>query len=181
VVTQLRSELGAEVDWRPFLLHPETPLDGEEFSTEKRQSLVPMINRVREMAQALGMPITFPDRMISTLRALLATEHAREQGKLFEFHRAVFHRFFGLGQDISRWDVLRAAAEDVGLNADLMQRLTESGAYNATLEKWTIKAQDLGIEDVPTYVFNDNYAVVGVQPYEVFQLVLAQMEQDSTS
>ncbi len=35
------------------------------------------------------------------------------------------------GQDISRWDVLRAAAQEVGLDADAMQRETKSSSFTA--------------------------------------------------
>lgn len=166
------------MDWRPFLLHPETPLEGEPFSPEKRQSLVPMVKRVGEIAKAMGLPINFPDRMTSTLRALLATEYAREHDKLRAFNYAVFHRFYGLGQDIGSWEVLRASAKEVGLDGDAMQSLIESGEYNAILEKWTVEAANLGISEVPTYIINNSYAVVGAQPYEVFQLVLEQIAQE---
>ncbi len=115
--------------------------------------------------------------MVYTRRALEATEYARGKGKALDFKQVVFQKLFGQGEDISRWPVLRAAAEEVGLDPDEMQQLTASGVYNMLIEREKLKAQKRGINEVPTYVLNDNYAVVGVQPLEVFQLVLEQMKK----
>jgi len=170
-------EWGALVDWRPFLLHPETKPEGEEFSQEKRESLKPTVKRIAQIARANGMPLVFPERMVSTRRAIEATEYSREQGKLLAFHKVVFQRFYGQGQDVASWEVLRAAAQEVGMDADAMQRMTESGVYRDIVERQTVEAQNRGINQIPTFVLNDSYAVVGAQPYEVFQLVLEQMAQ----
>ncbi|MDK2958595.1 MAG: hypothetical protein PWP47_639 [Synergistaceae bacterium] len=158
-------------------MHPETKPEGEEFSPEKRESLKPMVKKITQIAQANSMPLVFPERMISTRRAIEATEYSREQGKLLAFHKVIFQKFYGQGQDISSWEVLRATAEEVGLDADAMQRKTESGAYRDIVERQTFEAQNRGINQIPTFVLNDSYAVVGAQPYEVFQLVLQQMAQ----
>lgn len=136
-----------------------------------------MIERVTKIARANNMPIVFPGRMVYTRRALEATEYARGKGKALDFKQVVFQKLFGQGEDIGRWPVLRAAAEEVGLDPDEMQQLTASGVYNMLIEREKLKAQKRGINEVPTYVLNDNYAVAGVQPLEVFQLVLEQMKK----
>ena len=82
-------------------------------------------------------------------------------------------------QDISRWDVLRAAAQEVGLDADAVQRETESGSFTASFDAQIEEAYSLGIEGVPTYILNDKYAIVGAQPYEVFKRAIARLESET--
>jgi predicted DsbA family dithiol-disulfide isomerase len=84
---------------------------------------------------------------------------------------------YGEGKDISEWNVLRSAALEAGLDPDMMQQLTGSGAYTKVIEERTTQAKELGINNIPAYVLNDNYAIMGVQPFEVFQLVLGQLSQ----
>jgi protein disulfide-isomerase len=84
----------------------------------------------------------------------------------------VFRKVYGEGLDISKWDILRSAAEEVGLDAADMQAVVDGGKYTAEVAAQVRQAQEIGVTGVPTYVINDRYAVVGAQPYEVFKRAL---------
>ena len=71
--------------------------------------------------------------------------------------------------------MLRAAAEEVGLNADDMQRDVEAGRYTAAVKEQVEEAYALGINGLPTYILNDKYALVGAQPFEVFKQALERL------
>jgi len=73
--------------------------------------------------------------------------------------------------------VLRSAAQEVGLNADEMQRDVESEKYLANVADQVRWAYQIGVTGVPTYVINNRYAIVGAQPYEVFKNALEQITQ----
>ena len=180
-VERLKAERPVEVDWRPFFLHPDTPPEGLRMSGEARERWRPTHDRLREMAADANMPMVFPDLMSNTRRALEATEHARERGKLEEFHRLVEHAYYGEGRDVNDWSVLRAAAEQVGLDPDEMQRLTDEGRYREAVDAGIAEAVALGVTGVPTYILEDRYAIVGAQPYEVFRQVLDRLEQERSS
>jgi len=92
-----------------------------------------------------------------------------------EFHRLIFRKVYTEGQDPSKWDVLRSAAEEVGLDADDMQTVVNSGKYTEEVAEQVQHAYQIGVTGVPTYVINDRYAVVGAQPYEAFKNALAQI------
>jgi len=89
----------------------------------------------------------------------------------------VFDKYYGKGEDISKWDVLKDAATQVGLDADEVQREVDAGKYTATVNALVQEAQDIGVTGVPTYVLNDRYAIVGAQPYEVFLQALEEIKQ----
>ena len=167
-----------EVEWRAFELHPEIPPEGMQLPPQVRARLVGMSERLQGMAQEAGMQMVMPDLIPNSRRALEAAEYARAQGTHEAFHTGVFRQLYAEGQDIGRWDVLRAAAEEVGMDADAMQRETEAGSFRATVDWQIAEARALGITGVPTYIFDDQYAVVGAQPYEVFQQAMAQLALD---
>lgn len=100
---------------------------------------------------------------------LEATEFARAQGHLLSFHQIVFHKFYGEVQDISHWEVLKAAADKAGLEPEAMQCAVETGSYKQLVEKECIQAYALGITGVPAYIINWRYAMIGAQAFEVFQ------------
>jgi predicted DsbA family dithiol-disulfide isomerase len=131
--------------------------------------------RLRSMANMHGMDFKSTERIYNTRIAHEATEYAREHGKVNEFHKVVFRKVYADGFDISKWDVLRSAAEEVGLDADDMQSVVDSGKYTAEVAEQVRHAQQIGVTGVPTYVINDRYAIVGAQPYESFKSALAQI------
>jgi predicted DsbA family dithiol-disulfide isomerase len=178
VVERLKAEHGAEVEWRPFYLRPDTPPDGMELPAHLRARYAGTSERLRHIARANGMEMVTPSRIPNTRLAHEATEYAREQGKGEDFHRIVFRKYYGEGQDIGRWEVLRGAAQEADLDADEMQRVVEAGRYAGAVKEQVEEAYSLGITGVPTYVLNDRYAIVGAQPYEVFLEALRQIEEE---
>ena len=162
-----------DVEWRPFYLRPDTPPEGMELPDYiKRARANGSEERLASIADLYGMKFVSTERIYNTRLAHEATEYAREQNKGSEFHKVVFRKVYAEGQDPSQWDVLRSAAQEVGLNADEMQREVESEKYKANVEEQVQWAYQIGVTGVPTYVINDRYAVVGAQPYEVFKNAL---------
>ncbi len=179
MVERLKTEYGAEIEWRPFYLRPDTPPEGMELPDYVKARAAQSHEHLRQRANAIGLEMVFPTHIPNTRLAHEATEYARQRGKGFEFHHAVFEKFYGKGQDISKWNVLRAAAEEVGLDAEEMQRLVEAGTYTAAVQSEVDQAYQIGVTGVPTYVLNDRYAIVGAQPYEVFQQALERLVSET--
>jgi len=179
VVEKLKSEYDVKTEWRPFLLRPDMPPEGMELPQYIRARRASTGERLRQMAQAAGVEMVFAEHIPNSRMALEASEYARERGRHEEFHKIVFRKFFGEGQDISKWEVLRWAAEEAGLDPDEMQRETEAGKYRPAVEAQAAEAYALGISGVPTYILNDRYAIVGAQPYEAFKEAMAQLAAES--
>lgn len=179
VVGRLKAEHDVAVDWKPFYLRPDTPPEGMELPAYLQARASSATERLRQMARANGMEMVSPSWIPNTRLAHEATEYAREQGKADDFHRIVFRKYYGEGQDIGRWEVLRAAAEEVGLDASVMECLVIDGRYTATVEDQVEEAFALGITGVPTYILNDRCAIVGAQSYEVFEQALQRLAAEA--
>jgi len=176
VVEKLKAEHNVDVEWRPFYLYFDTPPEGRELPEHvKRARANGSEERLRQMAESYGMEFVSVQRIYNTRLAHEATEYARIHGKGNEFHKVIFRKVYAEGQDPSQWDVLRSAAEEVGLNADEMQREVENEKYLATVVDEVRWAYQIGVTGVPTYVINNRYAIVGAQPYEVFKSALEQI------
>lgn len=176
MVDQLKAEYKVDVGWRPFYLRPNTPPEGMDLPDYiVRARANGSEERLSDMARAHGMKFASTERIYNTRIAHEATKYAREQGKGNEFHRVVFRKVYADGLDPSKWDALRSAAEEVGLDADDMQTVVDGGKYTAEVAGQVRHAQEIGVTGVPTYVINDRYAIVGAQPYEVFKRTLEQI------
>ena len=176
MVERLKAEYNVDVEWKPFYLRPDTPPEGMELPEYiKKARTNGSEERLAAMAGAYGMPFRSTKRIYNTRLAHEATAYAKEHGKGNEFHKVMFRKVYADGFDPSQWDVLRATAEEVGLNADEMQQAVENGRYTASVADEVQWAYQVGVQGVPTYVINDRYALVGAQPYEVFKRALGQI------
>jgi predicted DsbA family dithiol-disulfide isomerase len=122
-----------------------------------------------------------PKVIPNSRRALEASEYARERGAHELFHSAVFHKLFAQDQDIGCWSVLRAVAEDSGLDADEMQTMTISSQYRAAVNAQIAEARALGITGVPAFIFADRLMIIGAQPYRVFQEAMERLNAEPSS
>ncbi len=162
-----------DIEWRPFYLYWDTPLEGRDLPEHVRRARAAgSEERLSQIAASNGMKFVSTKRIYNTRIAHEATEYAREHGLGSEFHAVVFRMVYADGLDISQWEVLRRAAEEVGLDPEEMQREVEAGKYTANVEEQVQQAYRIGVSGVPTYVINDRYAIVGAQPYEVFKRAL---------
>ncbi|MCK6538894.1 MAG: DsbA family oxidoreductase [Anaerolineales bacterium] len=172
----MKKEYQVDVEWRPFYLYFDTPPEGRDLPEYiKQKRAMGSEDRLRQIAALQGMEFKSTERIYNTRLAHEATEFARERGKANEFHKIVFRNVYAEGKDPSQWDMLRFAAEEVGLSADEMQADVESGKYKGKVEEQVRWAYQIGVTGVPTYVINDRYAIVGAQPYEVFRNALEQI------
>ena len=176
MVERLKAEHNVDVEWRPFYLYFDTPPEGRELPERVKQARAQgSEERLRQIARSYGMEFVSTPRIYNTRLAHEATEYARVHDKGNEFHKVIFRKVYAEGQDPSQWEVLRAAAEEVGLDADEMQREVEDEKYMAEVVDKVRWAYQIGVTGVPTYVINDRYAIVGAQPYEVFKGALEQI------
>ena len=176
MVERLKAEHNVDVEWRPFYLYFDVPPEGRELPEHvTRARAGGSEERLRQIAVSYGMEFASTKRIYSTRLAHEATEYARERAKGNEFHKVVFRKVYAEGQDPSQWDVLRSTAQEVGLEADEMQREVENEKYMATVVDKVRWAYQIGVTGVPTYVINNRYAIVGAQPYEVFKDALEQI------
>ncbi len=172
MVERLKAEYDVQVDWLPFFLHPEIPPEGMPLPDYLRARTRSSTAHLQNMAHEAGLAMTMPEKISYSRLALEATEYARQHGRLEAFHRIVFRKYYGEGQDIGRWPVLRAAAEEAGVNSGEMQAAVEAGTFTAVVDGHVRQAVEWGITGVPTYIVGDQYAIVGAQPYSVFEQVM---------
>ena len=171
-MTWLRRQLGANVEWLPYHLHPEYPPAGIARAELVARYGDHFAEAVRQMAEDAGLPFNpHPTRVPNTRRALELTEWARAQGA--DHHEALHERlmdaYWAEGRDLTGWNELRACLVDVGLDPDEGQAAVETGEYAQPVDDWTGWAQSHGISAIPAFVFEQRILVSGAMPTEVLE------------
>ncbi|MBD3863850.1 DsbA family oxidoreductase [Olleya marilimosa] len=173
-----------DIEWQPFELNPNMPAEGQnlnEHITEKYGSTLEQQNQSKKMmtdvGEELGFKFDYFDdmRMVNTFDAHILLEYANDFGKQTELKMTLTKAFFSDRKDVSKRDVLKAALLEVGLNAD--EALAKLDSDEARLEVRNKQGywKNMGVNSVPTIVFNRKSAVTGAQPVDTFKQVLSEL------
>jgi len=171
-----RPDLDVDITWRPFQLHPDMPLEGADrkefiaakFGSEERAKQ--LYENVKQAGDAVEIDFNFDKikRSPNTLdshRLLRWAESADCQDAMAEI---LFRRFFIDGEDLGNRINLIAAAEEAGMDRDLVMELLEKGADLDTVAKEDQKAREMGISGVPFFIIDNKYALSGAQDPAAF-------------
>jgi predicted DsbA family dithiol-disulfide isomerase len=118
-------------------------------------------------------------RMVNTFDAHILLEYASTFDKQTELKMRFTTAFFSERKDVSNRDILKQALLDVGLNAEegiaKLENETARNKIRTKQEYW----KSLGVNSVPTIVFNRKSAVTGAQPMATFKEVLNELIGES--
>jgi predicted DsbA family dithiol-disulfide isomerase len=89
----------------------------------------------------------------------------------------LYRAHFRDGLDVAAHDVLTSLAADVGLDGGRVRTMLESGEGGDEVRRELAEAHDLGINAVPTFVFDGRYAVVGAHEAATLRGVLDRVIQ----
>ena len=154
-------------------MHPGIPPEGERIPWPPER-LAAALARVRHLSDQAGLPIGDRTHWYHSVPAHEAAEWAHEHypAEEEEFRRAIFRAYFAGGQNIGDPEVLVALAEARGLDGSGLRSALADRRYLPDVTAQFEAARASGVDGVPTAVAG-GYAVVGAQPYAVFQQLMA--------
>ncbi len=161
----------------PFELHPEIPPEGRP-----RDEVLPAAymakaqEGVNRLATSVGLQLKLHERLINSRPALQAAEFAREQGRFEPMHRELMKAYWDEGLDVSDMVVLREVATRAGVDVAGMEAAIEENRFGDYLDARRHEAEELGINGIPAHVIADKYLVMGAQPYDLFERVMAKLD-----
>jgi predicted DsbA family dithiol-disulfide isomerase len=167
---RLQREYGVELRWTVFPLHPETPEEGIELSelfAGRDEMIREMQARLRQQAQAEGLPLAERSRTCNSRHAQELGKWAEAQGKGAMYRHAVYEAYFVQGRNIALADELVRIVESVDLPGDRARAVLADGSFAAAVDADWQRSMDLGITAVPTHLCGGK-RVVGFAPYDDF-------------
>ncbi|WP_292949144.1 DsbA family oxidoreductase [Olleya sp. UBA1516] len=173
-----------DIEWQPFELNPNMPAEGQnviEHIAEKYGSTLDQQRESQQMmtdaGEELGFKFDYFDemRMANTFDAHVLLEYAKDFGKQTELKMTLTKAFFSDRKDVSKKDILKEALLEVGLNADEALAKLDSDEARLEVRNKQNYWKNMGVNSVPTIVFNRKSAVTGAQPVDTFKQVLTEL------
>ena len=172
----LRREIEPELYWRPFQLNPDMPGAGmarDDYLAAKfgaAQHAGRIYQTVADAGASVGIRFAFERirRTPATREAHRLIRHAEALGCADMLVELMFRAYFLEGSDLGDRGVLTELAAAAGLERAETRRFLDGTAGLAEIVAEDRGARRLGINAVPCFVFEGQYAVSGAQEPEFF-------------
>lgn len=181
-LARLGSEVDAEVVMHPFELNPQMGPGGEaivDYLGKKYgrtpEQIAETQTMIGERGESVGFTFGPRTRVYNTFDGHRLLHWAGIEGKQLPLKLALLRAYHGEGKDPSDHEVLVEAARSVGLDAAAARQVLQSGAYADEVRAEEAQYQSMGIQSVPSIIFNGRYLVTGGQPVEAFEQVVRQV------
>jgi predicted DsbA family dithiol-disulfide isomerase len=170
-------DIAPRISWRPFQLNPDMHEDGmtrHDYLAAKfggSHHAARIYQTVADAGASAGIPFAFERirRTPATREAHRLIRHAMRQGAADALVEAMFRAYFIAGRDIGTRAVLAELAGEVGLDPAETRRFLASDRLLAEMVEEDRNARRIGINAVPCFIFEGQYAISGAQEPEFFQ------------
>ncbi len=181
-IAEVQDEVGVDLNWRPYRLNPDYPPEG----VDQKKALEQKLGGAERVAQGhkmltdlgrdVGIKFDFDAIKIgpNTLDAhrlihWAVTESREKQDKVVD---ALFKANFEDGRNVGDHAVLLDIAEKAGLDRSVISTLLASDADRDLIVGEIDAAQKIGVNGVPFFIFDQQYAVSGAQTPDVLASAL---------
>lgn len=178
------------IGWRPFQLNPDMPTEGMNRKDYLRakfgdDSGGERYEQIVAAGREEGIAFAF-DRIKRTPNTILAHRLIRfsaGQNRQAEMVETLFHGYFSEGMDIGDAGALASLAAIAGIDKAKAAAFLAGNEEDDTVRQEDAFARQIGIQGVPCFIINRQYAVSGAQPPEAFVEVfeLARKEESASS
>ena len=179
-----QSKYDVNLTWRPYMLDPAVPEEGIPYSAYMKQKFGNgPSNRFKAMRESLeaqgptlGIDFKFDDIPMrpNTLNAHRLLKWAQGQDLGDAASDALFRTFFTDLKDVGDHAILKEIAEEIGMDAKLVEELLAKDDDKNAVREEIMYFRNLGVNGVPCFIYNGQFAVQGAQPAETH---LKAMEQ----
>ncbi|WP_420405009.1 DsbA family oxidoreductase [Nisaea sp.] len=173
---KLRPVADLTIQWRAFQLNPDMPVEGmsrqayleNKFGGPERASQI--YDNIRRMGDGEDIDFRFDliQRTPNTVLAHRTINLATAMGTADALVENLFNAYFIEGVDIGDLDNLVGLAEASGMDAAATREWLEGKGGATEVLAETRFAYENGINGVPCFIFNRQYAVSGAQEPEAF-------------
>jgi predicted DsbA family dithiol-disulfide isomerase len=175
-------EVKAEWVMHPFELNPQMGPEGEaiaDYLGKKYGRTPAQIEQaqatIRERGASVGFAFGERKFVYNTFDAHRLLMWAGIEGKQLPLEMALMRAYHGEGKDPSNHEVLLQAVLSVGLDVEQARRILQGSDYADQVRAQEGEYQSMGIQSVPSIIFNQRYLVTGGQPVEAFEQAIRQI------
>ena len=112
---------------------------------------------------------------LSLQAAEFALRHAASFDDAWRFHRRMFKAYFEDLDDIGDLETVVRIGADAGLDSDALRLSLTEGQQRERVDEGISWTKQIGVTAIPTFVFNERFAMVGAQELPAFRSIMERL------
>jgi protein disulfide-isomerase len=188
-IAQFGHQDAIEIEWKSFQLDANfvgSPEDNiydhlaEKYRKDKDWA-VEMVENMTHNAKNSGLDFHFDKAILANSHNAHRLLHLAKKHQLGnELKELLFKAYMTDGKDVNDLATLSALGQEVGMDKDLVEGVLNSDAYTQEVQNDIALAQQIGVQGVPFFVFDNKYAVSGAQHVETFVKTLEKVWEEGS-
>ena len=186
-IDQFGHQDAVEIEWKSFQLDPNFIASegdnlaehlAEKYRKDQEWALESLKNTAQTAANS-GLEFHFEKViMANSFNAHRLLHLAKQQQLGSELKELLFKAYFTDGKDVNDTETLKELAIKAGLKAQTIDSVLTSDAFDKEVQQDILGAQQIGVQGVPFFVFDNKYAVSGAQYEQTFLNVLEKVWEE---
>ena len=172
----IRPDIRVEIEWHGFQLNPMMPHDGMNRSDYlslkfgNPDNARRLYENIEGVGQQAGIAFNFERIAVTpnTINAHRLIRLAGQYGVQNDVVERLFAAYFIDGENIGDIMTLASIGDAAGIDRETAQTFLESGEDIEAVKSDDMQARQLGIQGVPFFILDRQYAVSGAQESEAF-------------
>ena len=163
---------------KAFQLNPDLPDKGNGYPVVDyllktagvpQESIKKMFANIEQLAQNAGVKFNLPNAVAAnTMDAHRLVKLAAKKNLASKALTLISKAYFEDAQDYSNIGLLTEIGVKAGLNKTEIQEMFAGNDYKDEVKQDIKEANELGIDTVPTFLFNRRQAIIGSEPVSFF-------------
>ncbi|GIZ09302.1 DsbA family protein [Flavobacterium sp. UMI-01] len=188
-IEQFGHQEAIEVEWKSFQLDAHfiaSPEDNiydhlaEKYRKDKDWA-IEMVENMTQNAKNSGLEFNFDKAILANSYHAHRLLHLAKKHHIGnELKELLFKAYMTDGKNINDLNTLSELAQNLGMNKELVEGVLHSDAYGEAVAQDIQMAQQIGIQGVPFFVFDNKYAVSGAQHVETFVKTLERVWEEGS-
>lgn len=139
-----------------------------------------MLDKIKNQAAEIELAFSFTNmKRQDTFDAHRLVKYAYDHNKGVEMSDRILVAYFTEAAEISKREVLLDLAKEIGLNEEEVTSLLCLNNYAKKVRADIEEAKELGVEGVPFFIFEDQYALSGMQTIDGLIDVITETRKNS--
>lgn len=178
ILDQLHDRYDFDLELLPLEIHSDTPQNGMPMDWHVENKEI-WIDKMNQLGAPYGIHLLNKDIFANTRNALIFGQFAKTRGRIEEYTKQLWKVYMEQGRNISSRDVIKEVAYRCGFTtSDFSEVFENPGPYAAALERNMQYRALFGSDQVPTFVINEDYIMVGAQSAETWEQLFAQIAKE---
>lgn len=172
-----------EIEYKAFQIDPDIPkVNAPSFYEALAKKYDVTLEEVKDMVEGIatratevGLHYDFAKmKTAHTEKAHRLAKWTQQFGKATAYTEALMAGYFKDGEDLNKDEFLLKVIAQLDLDREVAAGILASTDFSEELDKDRYEAQQLGVQSVPFFVFENRYGIKGAEPNEVFVRTLHQ-------